>query len=115
MGGVMNSGLRSSLAIAGIWTTMASAETIVLKCEHWNKNLGRLPDKTYAIDFEDKTCRGVPCTISDTEFIWRMDAGSHEFRINRATGEGAHVVLRGNGMPDEIDRFKNCQVTPQKP
>ena len=106
----MNIILTLSMVIGVAWGEAVSAETIELVCEHWNNNLGQLPDKTYVIDFDGKTCRGEPCKISDTEFIWQMDSGSHEWRINRITGEGSHVVLLGNGRSQEIDHFKNCRV-----
>mgnify|MGYP001027354714 CR=1 FL=1 len=97
------------LAYTAICVNCANAQSLTLTCEHWNANLGRLPDKTYLIDFGNRTCRGEPCQISDSEFVWQMDAGSHEWRINRETGEGAHVALLGGGKSQEIDRFKNCR------
>ena len=97
-------------ALAAICIGDANAETRTLTCEHWNNNLGRLPDKAYAIDFDARTCQGQPCEISDREFVWRMDSGSHEWRIDRSTGEGTRVVLLGSGKSQEIDRFKNCRL-----
>ena len=48
---LVNRTILLSSVLAAICVTDASAETKTLMCEHWNNNLGRLPDKSYTIDF----------------------------------------------------------------
>jgi hypothetical protein len=87
----------------------ANAEVVQLKCEYWHKRLGQLADKTYAIDFDAKTCNGQPCKITDAELKWTEEGGRMELTISRVTGEGTQLVLS-----EEIALYKSCSSAKPK-
>ncbi len=98
--------LVSALAFAA---SAVNAEVVLLKCEYWHKRLGQLADRTYAIDFDAKTCNGQPCRITDTELKWTEEGGRMELTISRATGDGTQLM-----MSDETALYKNCSFTKPK-